>query len=94
MLTYPSAKVRKFPRLRNTYFVNSLLYQQKRVRNIVPFSDFSQNCRLFVVMMMPTAAFVIMLVMMFATALAILMVVSVATVATATTAAVLIRHLF
>ena len=57
-------------------------------------------------MMMPTAALMIvfvvvfattlmvMIVVMFATALAILMVVPIAAVATATSAAVLIRHLF
>ena len=56
------------------------------------------------VVMMPTAAFVIMLVMMFATALmivvmfatalAILMMMPIATVATAPTTAVLMRHFF
>ena len=50
----------------------------------------------FVVMivMMFTTALVVMIVVMFATALAILMVVSVATVATATSAAVLMCHFF
>ena len=46
------------------------------------------------VVMMPTAALMIVFVVVFATTLAILMVMPIATVATAPTTAVLMRHFF